>query len=351
MKAIRTLMMLFAALILTPVQADAAQQHFQGKTVTLQVGSGAGGRQDRIARTLAKYMTKYIPGHPVFVIQNKPGGQGIPAMLTLSKGATDGSFMSMVISSYLEAPYFGAPGATYDPRGFVYAGAPSTGKQRNVLFVHRRAGIKSLEDLKKQDITLGAIRVGHRSYLYARLIAEVLGLKVRWVVGYDTPELYVAMERGEVQGRVNDAASIMSERSDWIANSEILPLVAMTLPAKLPPVKHPIFERVPSIMQFATTDVQRSIIRKINSTDSLGAAVALPPGTPEAIRKIVEDALVRTGSDPEFKKEWEGVVLEGNAFEQMVTGKEVLEDVKTYTDWRPEIMSMYKRLAHEAPKQ
>jgi hypothetical protein len=35
----------------------------------------------------------------------------------------------------------------------------------------------------------------------------------------------------------------------------------------------------------------------------------------------------------------------------MFTGKEVLEDVKTYTDWRPEIMSMYKRLAHEAPKQ
>ena len=47
-------------------------------------------------------------------------------MLTLTKGATDGSFMSMVISSYLETPYFGAPGATYDPRAFVYADAPST---------------------------------------------------------------------------------------------------------------------------------------------------------------------------------------------------------------------------------
>jgi hypothetical protein len=44
------------------------------------------------------------------------------------------------------------------------------------------------------------------------------------------------------------------------------------------------------------------------------------------------------------------VVLEGNAFEQIFTGKEVIEDVKVYTDWRPEIMSMYKRLAHEAPK-
>lgn len=73
--------------------------------------------------------------------------------------------------------------------------------------------------------------------------------------------------------------------------------------------------------------------------------MALPPGTPEPLRKIVEDALVKTRDDPEFKKEWERVVLEGNAFEQMFTGKEVLDDVKVYTDWRPELIGMYKRLA------
>ena len=60
--------------------------------------------------------------------------------------------------------------------------------------------------------------------------------------------------------------------------------------------------------------------------------------------------LLRVAKDPAFRKDWEDVVLEGSAFEQMFTGKEVFEDVKLYTDWRPEIMSMYKRLAHEAPK-
>jgi ABC-type amino acid transport substrate-binding protein len=343
--------LLFAAVLAITLRADAAEQpYFQGKTITLQVGSGAGGRQDRIARTLAKYLTKYTPGNPVFVIQNRSGGQGIPAMLNLAKAPNDGSFMSMIISSYLEAPYFGAPGATYDPRSFVYAGAPSTGKQRNVLVVHQRSGIKTLDDLKNREVTLGAVRVGHRSYLYARLIAEVLELKVRWVVGYDTPELYVAIEQGEVQGRVNDAASMMSERSEWFAKRTIIPLLAMTLPEELPPVKHPIFDGVPSIMQFAKTETQKNIIQKINSTDRLGAAMAFPPGTQEPIRKIIEDSLQRTGKDLAFRKEWEDVVLEGNPFEQMFTGKEVSEDVRVYTDWRPEIMSMYKRLAHEAPK-
>ena len=351
MRTAQFLVLACVAILIFHHRADGAETHyFQGKTITLQVGAPAGGRQDRIARTLAKYLTRYTPGSPAFLIQNKTGGQGIPAMLALNKAPNDGSFMSMVISSYLEAPYFGAPGATYDPRTFVYIGAPSTGKQRNILVMHSRAGIKNIEELRSREVTLGSQGVGNRSYLYARLIADILALKVRWVLGYDTLQLYVAMEQGEVQGRVNDAASMMTDRAEWFAKREIVALLAMTVPEDLPPIKHPLVEGIPSLMQFAKNDVQRNIIRKINSTSRLGAAMVLPPATAEPIRKILEDALLRTGKDPAFRKDWEDLVLEGSAFEQMFSGKEVFEDVKLYTDWRPEIMSMYKRLAHEAPK-
>jgi tripartite-type tricarboxylate transporter receptor subunit TctC len=350
MRRSRTSVVLILLMTAPSLLAAAEQPYFHGKTITLQVGAPAGGRQDRIARTMARYLTKYTPGSPAFLIQNKTGGQGIPAMLTLSKGPTDGSFMSTVISSYLEAPYFGAPGATYDPRNFVYVGGPSTGKQRNVLMFHQRAGIRTLDDLKNREVTLGAQGVGNRAYLYARLIAEVLNLKVRWVLGYDTQQLYVAIEQGEVQGRVNDAASMMTDRPEWFSKREIVPLLAMTVPEDLPPVRHPLFEKIPSIMQFAKSEAHKNIIQKINSTGKLGAALAFPPGTPESIRRIMEEALLKVGKDPAFRKDWEDLVLEGNAFERMNNGREVLEDVKLYTDWRPEIMSVYKRLAHEAPK-
>ena len=277
MKKARTFIGLSIVISTAPLKVDAAQQpFFHGKTITLQVGSGAGGRQDRIARTLAKYLPKYTPGSPVFVIQNKPGGQGIPAMLALSKGPTDGSFMSMVISSFLEAPYFGAPGANYDPRSFVYVGAPSTGKQRNVLVVHQRTGIKTLDDLKKREVTLGAQGVGNRSYLYARLIAELLGLKVRWVLGYDTQQLYVAIEQGEVQGRVNDAASMMTDRPEWFAKRAIIALLSMTLPEELPPVNHPVFDGIPS-----SCNSPRPTRKKISSRRSTPPTDwALPFGLP-----------------------------------------------------------------------
>ena len=57
-----------------------------------------------------------------------------------------------------------------------------------------------MNDLTNREVTLGAQGVGNRSYLYGRLIAEILGLRVRWGLGYDTLQLYVAIEQGEVQG-------------------------------------------------------------------------------------------------------------------------------------------------------
>ena len=142
----------------------------------------------------------------------------------------------------------------------------------------------------------------------------------------------------------------MTDKPEWFSKREVVALVAMTVPEDLPPVQHPIFDKIPSIVQFAKSEAHKNIIQKINSTGKLGAALAFPPGTPESLRKIMEDALLKVGKDPAFRKDWEDLVLEGNAFERMNNGKEVLEDVKLYTDWRPEIMSIYKRLAHEAPK-
>ena len=74
----RKLFILFIHVLLTlPLVISAAERpYFHGKTVTLQVGAPAGGRQDRIARAMAKYLAIYTPGNPAFLIQNKTGGQG-----------------------------------------------------------------------------------------------------------------------------------------------------------------------------------------------------------------------------------------------------------------------------------
>lgn len=328
---------------------NADQPSFEGKTITMVLGTRPGGRRDRIARTLAKHLSRNLPGQPTILVQNIPGGKGIPAQLKFSRSKADGSVVGVVVSSDMEAPYFGTPGATYNPRDYKWVGSVRTGKQRNVLFTATKAGFKNIADLKSRELALGAQGVGHRSYLYGRLIAEILGLKVRWVLGYSTPEMILAMQKGEIDGRVNDSASFKRDRPDWFENQEVVAQVAMTLPENLPPLPDPIFANTPSIIKFTDKAVHLDLVRKMNATSRLGGALALPPGTPENIRMAFEKALVKAGKDPEFQKDWVKVVGI-KPYEGVAESAEVLEAVRIYTDWNPEVMKEYKRLGYTPPE-
>ncbi len=342
------LTLLALAFALTPGPA-LAQDYFKGKTITLVVGTQPGGRRDRITRTTAKFLSRYLPGNPTVLVQNIPGGKEIPSQLKIARGKPDGSIMGVVTSSATEAPYFGSPGAHYNPNKYRFIGAIGTGKNTQTLFTHIQAGFKSLEDLKSREVVLGAHRLGHRSYLNGRLAAEVLDLKVRWILGYSTPELSTAMDRGEIDGRFHGAASAIRDRPDWFERREVVAHVATTLTEKLPPIDDPLLASTPSLMQFVKTDLHRDILLKLDTTDKLGAAMAFPPGTPENIRKLAEQALLKMGKNPKFQQVWEREVGL-KPFQGVFSGAEVAAAVALYTDWRPELLKAYQRLGYKPPK-
>ncbi len=343
------IILVIMALAVSPNKTQ-AQYSFDGKSITLIVAWDPGGRIDRQSRTIAKYLAKYLPGSPDFIVQNIPGGKAIPANLRFQKAKPDGSVILMETASGLEISFLGFPGANYTPHKNTWIGSVSTGKQRNVLYTHKQAGFNTLKDLKKKRIALGAPRVGHRSYIYGRLMEQILGLNVRWVVGYSTTELDLAIERREVDGRVNDAASLLARRPDMIKKGLVVPHVAVTLPERLPPLDYPLFANVPALMDFAKKESHREIIRKFNTTGRLSASMALPPGTPESIRGPLEAALLKVGKDRKFQKEWETLVLRGTTFGGVYSGDEVQTAARIYTQWKPEILKEYKQIGYEPPK-
>jgi tripartite-type tricarboxylate transporter receptor subunit TctC len=56
-----------------PVQAQAP--YYQGKTVTIVVGTLAGDLYDLYAPAIALYIGKYIPGNPNVIVQTKLMGK------------------------------------------------------------------------------------------------------------------------------------------------------------------------------------------------------------------------------------------------------------------------------------
>ena len=69
--------------LLNPLNLEraSAQQtpYYQGKTIRVVVGYQPGDSHDLWARTYTRYLGKFIPGNPTFLVQNMPGAGGMIA--------------------------------------------------------------------------------------------------------------------------------------------------------------------------------------------------------------------------------------------------------------------------------
>src|SRR5271156_3907587 len=68
-----------AGLSLFPTLASGEAYSFKGQVVRLVVGFSPGGGFDTHARTLARYLSKHIPGMPLIIVENMPGAGSLTA--------------------------------------------------------------------------------------------------------------------------------------------------------------------------------------------------------------------------------------------------------------------------------
>ena len=65
---------LLSLILIGSVEPVFAQANFyEGKTIRFIVGFSAGGGYDTYTRLIARHMGKYVPGNPVFVVDNMAG--------------------------------------------------------------------------------------------------------------------------------------------------------------------------------------------------------------------------------------------------------------------------------------
>src|SRR5271163_4944708 len=89
--------LLVASLMPRQASADPVADFYRGKTISVLIGVGAGGEYDTIARLVARYIGRYIPGHPSLVPQNMTGASGLKLMNYLATLAPhDGTYIGMI---------------------------------------------------------------------------------------------------------------------------------------------------------------------------------------------------------------------------------------------------------------
>lgn len=181
--------------------AQDATSYFAGKTVTIVLGSSAGGTYDLYARLLARYLGKHIPGEPSVIVTGMPGADGeTGAAYVARQAAKDGTYISATTQTQPLQPILqDASQMNYDPSRVNYLGTPAS--DVSTCIVRHDAPATSFAEAFTTPIIMGGTAPnGPLGYLSIAL-DNVLGTKFKQVLGYPgANDIVTALLRGEVQG-------------------------------------------------------------------------------------------------------------------------------------------------------
>ena len=189
-----------AAAAIGITQPAAAASFYDGKDLTVIVNAGAGGGLTRTGRLFTTHMKKYLGANTNIIIKNRPGGGGVKGMNFLAEKAPKDGLTILWGTTNPMAKLLNLPGVRYDPKTLNMIGAGAT-TYISMIRADAGSGISSVNDLVKQkNIIIGGRSTTDGLGIFARLPMDVLGIKYRYVPGYNSqPKLNAAVRSKEIQ--------------------------------------------------------------------------------------------------------------------------------------------------------
>jgi tripartite-type tricarboxylate transporter receptor subunit TctC len=289
---------LISALIVAsaPAAADPVADFYRGKQIRFIVRTTPGGDYDQYSRLLARFMGKYIPGNPQFVVVNMPGGGGITAANYMAQVAPrDGTVIGIVSQGIPADQALGmSPQLKADLREFNWIA--NVVNSNSLLVAWHTSPTKTFEDAKHRVTTIGTTGAGSVSVQFPAFYNNVLGTKFKIVFGYPGGQhIDLAMERGEVEGRgANPYSGWMASKPTWIPQKMIIPLIQAGVE------KEPALPDVPLIVDQPVKPEDKPLLHFMAQASAVGRPLATTPGVPAERVAALRAAFAATVKDPEF---------------------------------------------------
>jgi tripartite-type tricarboxylate transporter receptor subunit TctC len=310
-----------SALLVLPAaaRADAISDFYAGKSLNLVIGYAPGGGYDVYARTLARHLTKYIPGNPAIVVQNMPGAGSIKAANFLyavapKDGLTFGGFSR---GAFLDPLLGRGDGTQYVAARFNWLGSISN--EVGVCAFRSGAGIRSWADMQSKPYVIGSTGAGADSDVFPTVLRRMFHVPMKVVTGYrSAADLVLAITRGEVDGRCGWSwSSLMTLNKDMFETKQIN--VVLQLAAE----KLDELPNVPLVTEVTTDRDQQTALKLIVSRQTMARPYVLPPGVPPERVRALRAAFDATMKDPDFladmkKQELEVRPVSGAATEALI---------------------------------
>src|SRR3954453_18498635 len=262
-------------LLLSQLPVARADDFFAGKSITISTFTPPGGSYDTYARLLARHIGRFIPGRPNAIVLNQPGAGGLVALNYAGKVAPrDGTFLTLVGVGLLLQETTGGQGMQVSLRDFRWIGNFS--KVTNAIVTEKASRTKNIFDAMKQDVLLGSVGIGSIDAQLPAAFNALLGTRFKVFFGYaGSKEILLAMERGEVEGKLNGWSAFKAEMPPArLAELNVLAQVGLAPDTELP--------NVPLFADLAKADLQKAVVADFLSLSmAISRPLAAPPEVPQ----------------------------------------------------------------------
>jgi tripartite-type tricarboxylate transporter receptor subunit TctC len=290
--------LLAVALLLASALQPAPAQDLTGKPIRLLVGLAAGGATDVMARLMAQKMTESL--RTTVIVENKVGGNFIPALRELTGSPPDGHTLYFLsTSSLITQPLH--PDYPFDLTKLTPVTQVATGPL--ILVARNDLGVKSLRELveladKNPDKLRFGVGGGTGSSLYlaTELLKARTGIKIT-LVPYRGAMPALNDLLGSHIDAMFDAMPVMVTQAKA---GKVTPLAVTS------PKRSAVLPEVPTILEagfdyeiagwfgiLAPTGTPPAIVQRLR--DEVAKAVAAP----DVIAQLGEQGMVPVGSQPD----------------------------------------------------
>jgi len=271
---------------------------YRSKTITIGVGFTAGGGYDLHARTLARHMSKHIPGNPAIVVKNVPGAAGlILANQLFNTAPKDGTELATFDRAIPLEPLVAPERARFDSFKLNWIG--STDNDVSTCFSWHTSPVKTFADVQQRELVVGGTGTGGNAHFYPKVLNVVLGAKFKVIPGYPgSAEVLLAMERGETEGFCSMGfVTLEYTKPQWVREKKVNQLIQLGI------TKNKNHLDVPLALDLAKTTEDRQVIEFVVSPNLFARPFTAPPGVPAERVQALRKAFNATLEDPDYVAE------------------------------------------------
>jgi tripartite-type tricarboxylate transporter receptor subunit TctC len=256
----------------------------------------------------------------------------------------DGSTFAILERATALIPFQGDPNAKFDPLALTWLGSLSDySLDAYIVVINSAHPALSAEQLRGGTIKLrlGGNQPGSTNLSFALIVKNVLGLNVDVVRGYPgAAPMFMAMERGELDGQLIGYNSIRAGQPSLWANKQVRPLIQFGRTTRLPQLAD-----VPTGRELTTDPKMLALLEFAETPFFMALPFVAPPHLPPDRAKVMREAFMAMVRDKDFLADAEKVNLDISP----IDGEAIVAILKKAAATPRDVIDLYTRLA--SPQQ